>query len=135
MVESATAFYSFTSLWSHFATTFWPDQLERWLQRGNKDRRFQTVNSVVAAAIRAPKGRSGPLTDQQHHTTMPLEPTSWAEARKGPYRAQWLEAMHWEMQSLIKLGVWRTIERRNADLIPLPLKWVFKYKPDENGYI
>jgi len=43
--------------------------------------------------------------------------------------------MRKELHDLPKRGTWRLIERSAAQAAPLPLKWVFDYKFDQDGYL
>ena len=45
------------------------------------------------------------------------------------------EAIRKELHELLKRGTWRLIERDKASAPPLPLKWVFNYKFDQDGYL
>ncbi|PHH88078.1 hypothetical protein CDD83_8026 [Cordyceps sp. RAO-2017] len=40
-----------------------------------------------------------------------------------------------ELYDLIRRGTWRLTEREKARGYPLPLKWVFTYKFDQDGYL
>lgn len=45
------------------------------------------------------------------------------------------EAMRNELRNLLQRGTWRLIEREKARAPPLPLKWVYNYKFDQDGYL
>ncbi|OAQ57989.1 integrase, catalytic core [Purpureocillium lilacinum] len=44
-------------------------------------------------------------------------------------------AMRSELRNLLQRGTWRLIEREKARAPPLPLKWVYTYKFDQDGYL
>jgi hypothetical protein len=128
-----------TRAWTQFTTTYLPTQLQREVESRTKDKRLETLNCVFTAAVTQPHPGPDPAIkprkEGKHVSELPPEPTSWKGAQNGPFKEQWLEAMKKELRSLVKLGVWRTMEREKASSQPLPLKWVYKYKLDEDGYL
>ncbi|KAJ6437605.1 reverse transcriptase family protein [Purpureocillium lavendulum] len=52
--------------------------------------------------------------------------------RMGP---EFKDAIRKELHDLLQRGTWRLIERDKARGVPLPLKWVFTYKFDQDGYL
>ncbi|XP_044717264.1 reverse transcriptase (RNA-dependent DNA polymerase) domain-containing protein [Hirsutella rhossiliensis] len=40
-----------------------------------------------------------------------------------------------KVHDLLRRGTWRLVERNKAQGSPLPLKWVFTYKFDQDGYL
>ena len=62
------------------------------------------------------------------------EPLSLTEALAGPNKQQWLTAFHNEIRNILRLGVFRAIDRSNNSQ-PLSAKLVFKTKLDKNGEI
>jgi hypothetical protein len=45
------------------------------------------------------------------------------------------EAVRKELHDLLRRGTWRLVERDKARGDPLPLKWIFTYKFDQDGYL
>jgi hypothetical protein len=62
------------------------------------------------------------------------EPLTFEEAMASPEHEQWLQACTEEVQSLAEHGTW-DIEEIPPGIKPIPGKWVFKVKHDQNGNI
>lgn len=46
-----------------------------------------------------------------------------------------MEATHKEFRQHIRNGTWRKIKRPNGNIRILPVKWIWKYKEDADGYL
>lgn len=69
-----------------------------------------------------------------HRSDLPAPPANWKEMQKHPYREAFTEAASHEITTLDKMGTFHTVARPlNAQI--LPLKWVFTYKFDSDGYL
>jgi hypothetical protein len=93
-------------------------------------RAFTTLHSVVAAAL-----AQKPTPGKVHWDNLPAAPKLWKELANHPYGAQFIEAAKAEIQTQIAAETWRVVDRASARGRPLPLKWVFTYKCDEDGYL
>lgn len=85
-------------------------------------------NHVLLAFSAAAKRNYG------HRDDLPPEPKSWKEMMNHPMSAHFRAAAHKEMRALIAKHTWDEVLRPTRANI-LPTKWVFKYKPDTDGYI
>ena len=72
-----------------------------------------------------------------HRTTLPPPPDTWRQLEKHPMATGFKLVAQKEFQDLEKRGTWRLIDSQNVNSPnkPLPLKWVFTYKYDTNGYL
>jgi hypothetical protein len=93
-------------------------------------RAFVTLHYTVAAALMA-KPEQGKI----HWDDLPPLPKLWKELHNHPYGREFMEAARLEIQTLLEARTWREVERSSARGRPLPLKWVFTYKVDEDGYL
>lgn len=129
--------------WDAFVNTFLPDQREA-LHEG--DRAHRTLHAMIAAAIHGTRervetlppllGTSGVYSNTTiHRDSLQKAPRNWRELQNHPYKSQFTEAAHKEVQNMIKMKVFRKIERSRATTRLLPLKWVFGYKFDKNGHL
>ena len=71
-----------------------------------------------------------------HWDNLPPEPKNLKDLRKHPLTTGFQKAIEKEYNDLKRCGTFKTIlkEEANNEQI-LPLKWVFKYKFNSNGYL
>ena len=62
-------------------------------------------------------------------------PRFWKDLKSHPLGTLFLEDAHLEVRNLIKKGAWRYIKRELRQSEPIPLKWVFDYKFDADGFL
>ena len=101
--------------------------------------RTEMFEQVMALASRPLTANDGKLVDP---ITIPSgtfvdklpRPTSYENAVTGPYRNYWIPAIAAELQNLKNYKVWKK-EKMPKGIIPIRGKFVFKWKPDENGYL
>jgi hypothetical protein len=63
------------------------------------------------------------------------EPRNWKELVDHPLYARFKKGAQDEIDALRKRDTWEEVPRTEATGTPLPLKWVFAYKFDKNGYL
>ncbi|KAJ6111592.1 hypothetical protein N7523_007653 [Penicillium sp. IBT 18751x] len=111
----------------------------------NKRQAFASFYNAFSAAIKdQPK--------KVHQDNLPPPPESWGEMLNHPYKAEFMQAADVEYQKLKKMNTWTPVKRKTIEedhktckwstkphRCPrhqiLPLRWVFTYKVDENGYL
>ena len=76
-----------------------------------------------------------PLTSRRHRDTLPPEPRSWKEMKRHQFAAEFMVAAGMEVKELEKKRTFEWVKRDSVDKLLLPLKWVFKYKFDTDGYL
>ena len=87
-----------------------------------------TLSAVfLAAATKAPH--------KLHRDDLVRLPRRYQDLDSHPLGKQFKEACHTELREILARGTWRLIERARAQGMVIPLKWVFLYKFDENGYL
>lgn len=93
--------------------------------------------SAFAAALNITKDPSTkPSTP--HRDQLPPEPTTFKQMLKHPHAPGFIQALKFELRTLIKVGTWITVQRSKATQANkkvIPLTWVFKYKFDTEGYL
>ena len=70
-----------------------------------------------------------------HISEAPPEPKHRNEALRHPYKEYWLLAEETEIASLGRNGTFEEVERPSDGTKPTPVKWVYKYKTDMDGFI
>jgi len=90
-------------------------------------------STFVAASITAPKTRF-------HHSSLPPEPRFYQDVMKLPavHKQGFIAAMQRELSDVKRKDTYRTIAWKDfnaQDNEVLPIIWVFKYKPDDEGYL
>ena len=120
--------------WNIFLTTYLPDQ-QRIVQEG--DRAHHTMHAVVAAAVGRDKAErlGASPTRKVHRDDLLKPPKNWKELLDHPLRDLFLDATKLEIHGLKAKQVWEEIARSAASGQLLPLKWVFSYKFDEDGFL
>ncbi|KAJ6104197.1 hypothetical protein N7523_010517 [Penicillium sp. IBT 18751x] len=111
----------------------------------NKRQAFASFYNAFSAAIKdQPK--------KVHQDDLPPPPESWEEMLNHPYKTEFMQAADVEFQKLEKMNAWTPVKRKTIEedhktckwstkphRCPrhqiLPLRWVFTYKVDENGYL
>ena len=71
---------------------------------------------------------------REHQNQLPLPPKNWKELMKHPKKAEFLAATKKEWEAVKVKGTFERVPRP-ANTNVLPLKWVFVYKFDDNGYL
>lgn len=92
-----------------------------------------TIHAVIAAAM----GSKSPKNPKRntHRDALQKEPKQWKDLHNHQMGQQFRDAAHKEINTLLKAGTWEEIDRPNTGERPLPLKWVFTYKLDQDGYL
>jgi hypothetical protein len=85
---------------------------------------------AFAAALKGEK------PTRQHHDDLPLAPDTWNDMLKHPHRDAFLTAAAIEVKGLERKETFEIVPKSNDRSIQvLPLRWVFTYKFDEDGYL
>lgn len=118
--------------WNDFYNTFIPGIRYDW----DEEQCYQTLNAVVMAATLKEETQqvSG---DRMHRNDLPEPPNTWKQMVQHPMKALFEQAARKEVETLRHKGTWTEIRRpTSADRSdrPLPLKWVWTYKFDKDGY-
>jgi hypothetical protein len=69
-----------------------------------------------------------------HTDKLPREPKTWKEMLRHPMKDGFMDAARLEYQTLMKKGTMRRVEK-TSKIKTIPLKWVFNYKFDTDGYL
>ena len=77
---------------------------------------------------------AGTQFKRPHRSELPDPPSNWSKLQNHPYREEFTVAAQKEFQDLESRGTWELVDYA-ADTKPLPLKWVFTYKYDTDGYL
>lgn len=99
---------------------------------------YQTFHAVFAAAVmqkRAPRLAASPSRPRIHYSDLTKPPKKVSDLKGHLMEKQFWDAMHAEIRKLIDKGTWKEMDRDDARRRPLPLKWVFTYKFDADGYL
>lgn len=100
------------------------------LTQQNPEGNYWTFHSVFLTAA------SKAARDHRFHRDDLIKlPKRYQDLENHPMGPEFKEAIRKELRDLLKRGTWRLIERDKAQASPLPLKWVFNYKFDQNGYL
>lgn len=89
-----------------------------------------TFHSVFLAAV------SKAARDHRfHRDDLVRLPKRYQDLEGHPMGLEFKEAVRKELHDLLRRGTWRLVEREKARGAPLPLRWVFTYKFDQDGYL
>jgi hypothetical protein len=119
--------------WEDVKTTYLPGIDESWDDRAS----YKTMNSIVMAAMLNNNTRPPILSTKKvatHWDQLPHLPTYWKQLDSHPYGQLFKQAATIEINQLLKHKTWTEITRASVQDRPLPLKWVFTYKCDQDGY-
>ena len=118
-------------LWSDFKNTYLPGIQQAWDDRSS----YKTMNAMVMSAT---------TSDQQDHKSqqkipahrddLPPPPKTWKQLLQHPLKSLFINASEKEIDQLKKKGTWTEIATSEVSDRPLPLKWVWTYKFDQDGY-
>lgn len=94
--------------------------------------------SAFAAGMSKSKSLSLPLPPASalHRDQLPPEPQNYHEALRHLFKDGWMGAIGLEIRNLLRKGAFTKVPKAQAlGKQVIPLKWVFKYKFDEHGYL
>jgi hypothetical protein len=125
------------SAWSDFFQTFMPER-DRALECGATMHR--TLHAVFAAAVKsdpqAGQGADPRLPRVHRDQIMELKlPRRWRDLKAHTFGLQFSAACDQEIRTLINRKTWRKVTRASVKGKPLPLKWVFTVKYDDQGFL
>ncbi|EDN09852.1 predicted protein [Histoplasma mississippiense (nom. inval.)] len=93
----------------------------------------ENQNRMINAAFAEPLSRSEPF--KIHRSQLPDPPQHWNDVNKHPYRDEWINAAKWEWDSITQQNTYEIVNRPSKDTPVIPLRWVFIYKFDDDGYL
>nr|XP_036576325.1 reverse transcriptase domain protein [Colletotrichum truncatum]KAF6783050.1 reverse transcriptase domain protein [Colletotrichum truncatum] len=122
--------------WETFFHTYMPDQ-QKAVEEANQA--HYTLHCFVFASIHQAK-HSRAVTPQRvkiHTDELIKPPRTWKSVEKMPthLRNLFYEAAQAEISKLEEMDAWKIIDEHEASTKPIPLKWVFTYKLDQDGYL
>ncbi|KAL0944848.1 reverse transcriptase domain protein [Colletotrichum truncatum] len=119
-----------------FHTTFMPDQQKA---EEEKDYGHKTLHYIFQSSVHRTKHTRLTVSPKTRYHTDDLitPPKSWNELNRlpEPLRTMFHDATHAEISKLAQKGTWKVIDRSETHVRPLPLKWVFTYKFNQDGYL
>jgi len=98
---------------------------------------LESFHAVYAAAVSqkgAERMGAAPTKPRYHYKDLMKTPKSYKDLKNHPLEAEFRAAMEQEITKLSQKGTWREIDRRTHHRT-LPLKWVYVYKFDANGFL
>jgi hypothetical protein len=120
--------------WENFISFF--HEVEDVVEKG--DLEHKTIHAVFAASVnqKAPtRMGAAPSRGRIHRNDLMNSPTKWSQLKDHPLGEEFKQDAIREINTLTKKNVWRVIKRSMAQGNPLPQKWVFTYKFNEEGYL
>ena len=75
------------------------------------------------------------MTNQLRTDDLPDPPSHWRALLRHPYADEFMKAANVEWEALFHKETWEIIDQDEAIQPILPLKWVFTYKTDSDGYL
>ena len=116
-----------------FLDTFWPDHPDD----PEKEHLFKAVYAVFAASVLGNRvSRKGALNlPRVHQNNLPPAPKHWNDLRNHDYGALFEQDAKVEIDNIEARKCWRIIDRGEAKSTLIPLKWVFHYKVDGDGFL
>lgn len=70
-----------------------------------------------------------------HRSDLPEPPANWGKLGLHTHSEGFTAAAQKEFKDLESRGTWELVDQSSTSSRPLPLKWVFTYKYDTNGYL
>jgi hypothetical protein len=70
-----------------------------------------------------------------HRSGLPPAPVNWGKVEPHLHSKGFKYAAQKEFQDLESRGTWELVDQSSTNTRPLPLKWVFTYKYDTDGYL
>ncbi|KAF5197653.1 Transposon ty1-dr1 gag-pol polyprotein, partial [Thalictrum thalictroides] len=70
-----------------------------------------------------------------HKSNLPPEPENWSQLKYHPFKEEFEAAAYLEYTTLEKQGTFRSVPQDVVNVKPIPVKWVFTYKTDNDGYL
>lgn len=70
-----------------------------------------------------------------HRSDLPSAPTNWKQVESHAHSIGFRDAAKKEYNDLETRGTWQLVDQSEATTRPLPLKWVFTYKYDTDGFL
>jgi hypothetical protein len=101
---------------------------------GFQENELLTIHAVIAGSALRNQRLVTKSEPRRHRDELPPLPRKWKDLLHHPLGALFRQACNKEIQTLIEKKTWKEVDRSSASSRPLPLKWVFTYKLDQDGY-
>ena len=75
------------------------------------------------------------MTNQLRTDNLPDPPSHWRALLRHPYTDEFMKAANVEWEALFHKETWEIVDQDEAIQPIMPLKWVFTYKTDSDGYL
>ena len=75
------------------------------------------------------------MTNQLRTDDLPDPPSHWRALLRHPYADELMKAANVKCEALFHKETWEIVDQDEAIQPILPLKWVFTYKTDSDGYL
>jgi hypothetical protein len=120
-----------------YARQYYPRAIERSKDVASESS-YTTATETVMAAILGYKMRHSTPEKRLRRDDLPPPPTSWKQFtgdHKHPLTELFKEASRNEIELLKQQNTWEVIDHSKSPTRPLPLKWVWSYKFNEDGIL
>lgn len=118
--------------WRDFQETFVPGAAAAWMNKKS----YKPLNAVVMAATLSQDMPVASVKDVRvHMNELPPPPTTWKQLINHPLRPMFENASRKEINTLRSKGTWTEQPIGDAASRPLPLKWVWTYKFNQDGFL
>ncbi|KAH6242081.1 hypothetical protein HBI42_243440 [Parastagonospora nodorum] len=115
-------------LWADFQNTFLPGARRAWDDRKS----YKSMNAVIMAATLTDQT---PKSTRLHQNELPDPPKTWKQFLQHKHKVWFEAAMRQEIEQLRKKDTWTIQPTSEAMIRPIPLKWVWTYKFDQDGML
>jgi hypothetical protein len=132
-------------MWKGFGGAFEPDQLEALEDSQVHETLYRVFAASVqqktavreAAAPSAPRRPTNPhaTNNRPHVSNVSPLPKRWKDLKDHEHGREFEKAAQEEIANLERKQTWKRISREHTRTKPLPLKWVFNYKFDQEGFV
>ncbi|KAI0998790.1 hypothetical protein K3495_g9408 [Podosphaera aphanis] len=75
------------------------------------------------------------MKSRLHKSNLPPAPENWNQLQYHPHREGFETAAHLEYTTLEEQGTFQSVPDAEVKVKPIPVKWVFTYKTDDDGYL
>ena len=115
-----------------------PDAPENILPNRTRGKQRRLEHGLLIAQVEQDSGIhtafNAALKYKLHQSTLPAPPAHYKDLEKHQYRLEFKNAAQQEFQTLVRKGTFKKVPWDKTRKL-LPLRWVFTYKFDTNGYL